>query len=50
MDNAILTRRLMLKAATADTMALATADRLDALGPALAADVPKDWPLLLDDN
>jgi hypothetical protein len=50
MENAIQTRRLVLKAVTAETMSLAIEGRLDALGAALAADIPKDWPPLLDDN
>jgi len=50
MENAIQTPRLLLKAMTAETMTLAAEGRLDALGPALAADIPKDWPPLLDDN
>jgi hypothetical protein len=50
MENAIQTRRLVLKAVNAKTMTLAIEGRFDALGDALAADVPKDWPPLLDDN
>jgi len=31
-------------------MTLAVEGRLDALGDVLAADIPKDWPPILDDN
>jgi hypothetical protein len=51
MENSMLsTPRLVLKAATADTLALAIDDRLDALGRSIDAHVATDWPPLLDDN
>src|SRR5262245_46043960 len=46
----VATPRLLLKPATAETLALAAEDRVEELGRALDARVPADWPPRIDDE